>query len=419
MTTRATFLNTPYGAYNHRDVPKEDEELTHVGPDTPCGEYLRRFWHPVATEEELGDLPLAVRMMGEDLVLFRDKAGRVGLLELHCGASLEYGQIEEAGIRCCYHGWMFDVAGRILDTPNEPPESTFKERLCHGAYPTMNFNGVIFTYMGPPEVQPEFPLYDAYTQHGFTRWHTKRDRWPCNWLQVKDNSMDPSHTAFLHVIEMGHGFGEIFKEWGTIDWIETPIGSAYIHSRRNGDNVFVRMVDFICPTMHRVPTGSEDGTKIHGFSPATSIAWLVPIDDTHCTTLTMQGYHEGQEINREPGFGQDGDRPYEERQRVPGDWDAQVTQRPIAVHSMERLGAADRGIILLRRQIGEGIHAVQSGQDPKGVVRTPGQIIPTYGNNTVLEVPPSATPQEERSLLLSTGRRVAEGYLKDPSTRGV
>ena len=120
MTTRAPFLNTPYGAYYHREVPQEESELTHVGPGTPGGEYLRRFWQPVCASEELTDVPLALKIMNEELVAFRDLSGRVGLVEMHCphrGTSLEFGLVSEQGIRCCYHGWLMDVDGRILETP--------------------------------------------------------------------------------------------------------------------------------------------------------------------------------------------------------------------------------------------------------------------------------------------------------------
>ena len=125
-------------------VPKEDEELTHVGSGTPGGEYLRRFWHPVIRSDSLKDLPVRLRILGEDLVVFRDKRDRVGLLDLHCphrGTSLEFGLICETGIRCCYHFWRFDVDGRILETPGEPADSTLKDRLYHGAYPIRESNG--------------------------------------------------------------------------------------------------------------------------------------------------------------------------------------------------------------------------------------------------------------------------------------
>ena len=138
MATRPTFLTTRFGGYFHRDVPTEEAELTHVGPGTPCGEYLRRYWQPVCFTDELQDLPLRVTILGEELVVFRDLSGAVGLLELRCphrGTSLEYGLIGARGIRCCYHAWLFDVDGTILETPGEPADSTLKDRLCHWRLP--------------------------------------------------------------------------------------------------------------------------------------------------------------------------------------------------------------------------------------------------------------------------------------------
>ena len=135
------------------------------GPDTPAGEWFRRFWQPVAVSEELIDLPKAIRILDEELVIFRDRSGQVGLLELRCshrGTSLEFGQIEERGIRCCYHAWYYDVDGKILDTPGEPADSTLKTRLYHGAYPTLEYKGLVFAYMGPPEKRPVFPIYDTF-----------------------------------------------------------------------------------------------------------------------------------------------------------------------------------------------------------------------------------------------------------------
>ena len=164
MTTRPAFLTTRFGAYLHREVPEEDTELSHVGPDTPCGEYLRRFWQPICFSDELKDLPHRVKILGEELVVFRDRSGTVGLLELHCphrGASLEYGLIDAKGIRCCYHGWQFAVDGTILETPGEPAHSTLKDRLYHGAYPTHEYAGIVFAYMGPPDRHPPFPVTTA------------------------------------------------------------------------------------------------------------------------------------------------------------------------------------------------------------------------------------------------------------------
>jgi phenylpropionate dioxygenase-like ring-hydroxylating dioxygenase large terminal subunit len=183
MVERAPFLNTAYSAYHHRGLPAEDAEMTRVGPDTPCGEYLRRFWQPVILASELGDLPRRVRILGEDLVAFRDKSGAFGLVEPYCphrGTSLEYGLIDEKGIRCPYHGWLFDVDGRILDTPGEPTDSTLKDRLCHGAYPVHEYADLVFAYMGPPDKKPPFPIFDTYDLPGYQLVARAPTLWPCN-----------------------------------------------------------------------------------------------------------------------------------------------------------------------------------------------------------------------------------------------
>ena len=191
MGARAPFLKTRYSGYYHRAVPQEDTELTHVGPDTPCGEYMRRFWHPVCLSVELTDVPKAIRILGEDLVAFRDKSGRVGVLHRRCshrGASLEYGIIAQKGIRCCYHGWLYDVDGTILETPCEPPDSTLKNTLCHGAYPAFERDGLVFAYMGQPEQKPGFPEYDCFTLPEGNRLIPFSNIYPCNWLQVAENA---------------------------------------------------------------------------------------------------------------------------------------------------------------------------------------------------------------------------------------
>jgi phenylpropionate dioxygenase-like ring-hydroxylating dioxygenase large terminal subunit len=144
-------------------VPSEDAELTRVGPGTRCGELIRRHWQPICMSEDLTDLPKKVRFLGEDMVAFRDGRGRPGLLFHRCshrGTSLEYGRIESEGLRCCYHGWLYDVEGNCLDMPLEPADSTHMERIKQPGYAVQEFGGLLFAYMGPPEQIPEFPTYD-------------------------------------------------------------------------------------------------------------------------------------------------------------------------------------------------------------------------------------------------------------------
>ena len=216
-----------FDGYHRREVPPPDPELTQVGPGTPCGEYLRRFWQPVAFARDLAATPLRVKILGEDLVVFRDRGGRVGVLHLHCahrGTSLEYGIPVERGIRCCYHGWVFDVDGCCLETPGEPRGSRLHERVAQGAYPTHELAGLIFAYLGPPDRRPAFPMWDSYAVSGYTLMPAAKFTLPCNWLQVKDNSMDPVHTAFLHALSSGYQFTPAFGVVPELDWASKSAG---------------------------------------------------------------------------------------------------------------------------------------------------------------------------------------------------
>jgi nitrite reductase/ring-hydroxylating ferredoxin subunit len=413
MATRVPFITTVYSAYHHRERPEEDAELTHVGPGTPCGEYLRRFWQPIITMEELHDVPRRLRIMGEDLVVFRDQSGAVGLLELHCphrGTSLEYGLISPQGLRCCYHGWLFDVDGTILETPGEPPDSTLKDRLYHGAYPVQEYCGLVFAYMGPPDKQPAFPLFDTFDLPGYQLIARPGYTWPCNWLQVKENSMDPAHLAFLHTLPGSEGFTGDLAALGEWDFMETPAGMVYIDTRRQGNQVWVRVADFIPPNLHQFPPNADPMAQRTAMNRPTATRWAVPIDDTHTMQIGFNRAPEGREVRLGAGFGQDGNRLYAERQRVPGDYDAQVSLHGgIARHGLEHLAATDRGIIMLRNMIRRGIRAVQNGEDPAPLMPQDGKVIPTYAHDQVVSgIPPAPTPEEDRRLLREIGQKVVE-----------
>jgi nitrite reductase/ring-hydroxylating ferredoxin subunit len=412
----ARFLDQPYGAYYHRDVPGNDELLTRTGPGTPCGEYLRRFWQPVAFARDLGDVPVRVRIMSEDLVVFRDRGGRAGLLQLHCahrGTSLEYGVPAERGLRCCYHGWVFDVDGRILETPGEPAGSTLKDRLCQGAYPVHEYGGLIFAYLGPPPLRPLFPIYDTFSVPGHRLMPAAGFALPCNWLQVKDNAMDPVHTSFLHAISSGYQFTEAFGALAELEWQETPFGMIYVATRRVGAMVWVRVCDFMAPNVHQFTRELEEAREEIWRSRPVVIRWAVPVDDTHTMNFELAQVDEKWNMTPEmvarPGFGQSADRPYAERQRHPGDYDAQSSQRPIAIHALEHLASTDRGVIMFRKILREGIRVVEAGGQPQGADVKPGEVIATFTQDTVLRVLPAATPDDDRRLLRQTGRRVVAG----------
>jgi len=425
MATRPGFLTQRFGAYYHREVPREDAELTHVEPGTPCGEYFRRFWQPVCFSDDLRDVPLRIEILGEKLVAFRDRRGSVGLLELHCphrGTSLEFGLISDSGIRCCYHGWLFDIDGTVLETPGEPAHSTLKSRLCHGAYPTHEYSGIVFAYLGPPDKQPPFPVYDSFERPGYRLMPCQKYFYPCNWLQILENAMDPVHTAFLHTIVTGSQFTDEFGKVPELDFLETPVGMIYVATRRVGDNVWARMVELVMPNLQQVAPIWEDGHREHRFSGPMMSRWIVPQDNTR--TMFIELRHVSETAGATPAWWADrgvmlpGQLPvtdsYEASQRRPGDYEAQVGQRAVAVHGLEHLGATDRGVIMFRQQVRRGIRAAQEGQDPPGLPRDAGAIIPTYCNDTVVAVPPAATADEDRAVMRQTGRALAEAYLSRP-----
>jgi len=181
---------------------EENELLCHVGPGTPGGEYLRRYWQPVglSTEVTPGSKPLQVRVLGEDLVLFRDNDGRPGLIELHCShrlALLAYGRVEDGGLRCPFHGWLYDVNGHCLDQPAEPDESNMKYVVRHPAYPCQELGGLIFAYMGPSEKQPLLPNYDVLAREDGSR-QAGYIRLASSYLQHAEGALDTVHFSYLH-----------------------------------------------------------------------------------------------------------------------------------------------------------------------------------------------------------------------------
>jgi phenylpropionate dioxygenase-like ring-hydroxylating dioxygenase large terminal subunit len=337
----------------------------------------------------------------------------VGVLHLHCahrGTSLEFGIPLERGIRCCYHGWVYDVDGRCLETPGEPAGSRLHERVCQGAYPTHEFTGLVFAYLGPPDRRPAFPRYDSYEVPGHTLMPAARFTLPCNWLQVKDNSMDPVHTAFLHALSSGEQFTAAFGVVPELDWVTTEAGMVYIATRRVGELVWVRICDFMPPNVHQFTREIEEATAAKPASRPVVIRWAVPNDDTETTNFELAQVDPAWGLTAAqvatPGFGQSGDRSYAERQRFPADYDAQSSQRPIAVHDLEHLASTDRGVVMLRRIVREGIRTVARGGDPFGVDWPEGKAIRTFTQDLVLRVPPAATPEADRQLLRATGRQI-------------
>jgi phenylpropionate dioxygenase-like ring-hydroxylating dioxygenase large terminal subunit len=284
----------------------ENRLLVECGPGTPGGDVLRRYWQPVALAEELvGDRPVApVTLLGEELVLFRDEAGRLGLLERWCphrGVDLSFGRLEDGGLRCPFHGWLFDTAGTCLETPAEPPSSTFHTRVCQRSYPVAERAGVIWAWLGGAERGPacgvhsvdlpELPGLDCFVappSHVFAF----KGMWECNWLQAHEVGIDPAHAAFLHrfLEDDGQVYGQQFR--ATVADTGVPVTQLMRESPAPAITVEPTRWGFRMRTLRRY---RDDFTHVRvsncifpnaiaiAMSPEMSIMqWHVPIDDVRC-----------------------------------------------------------------------------------------------------------------------------------------
>jgi len=275
-------------------LSKEDNELlTRVGPGTPMGDLMRQYWVPALLSEELpapGCPPVRIRLLGESLVAFRTGTGEVGLLEHACphrGASLFFGRNEADGLRCVYHGWKFDVAGRCIDMPSEPPESTFKHRVRATAYPCRERNGVVWAYLGPRATPPPLPDLEPNMLPAGT-WTVAAVLRECNWLQALEGDIDTAHLGFLHLgaIPVDAATPGTFSEYTLRDRAPryqvavTDYGTMYGAYRPAGaDTYYWRIAHFLLPFYTMPPVGVL-GHKI------VVRAW-VPMDDEHTMFIMM------------------------------------------------------------------------------------------------------------------------------------
>ncbi len=360
---------------------EENELLVRVGPGTPAGELLRRYWHPVAVRQDLTDEQPTkfVRLLGEDLVLFRDRSGRVGLLADHCshrGASLFYGRVEERGIACAYHGWLYDVQGVCLETPAEPADSNLRLTVRHTAYPVRSFIGMYWAYLGPLPA-PEIPRYDVWARKDGRRRIVVHPRIDCNWFQAMENSVDPAHLQILHQEITGRGRTPVSSTRGFTDDIESLDFYVFPHGiikKRVYKSGVTDEHPLLFPTVLRV----NNSTEIR-----------VPVDDTH--TLIFEPYfqptEDGSDVEEED-LPVEHARPFKEPSdalhpfarfrwdQVPAqDTTVWETAGPISDREHERLATSDRGIVLLREVMRENIERVQQGLDPLGLVRDPDHAI--------------------------------------------
>ena len=353
---------------------QENDLLTSVGPGTPCGEMLRRYWWPIGFSELVTEkqTPTKVRLLGEDFVLFRDGARRLGLLELHCshrGTSLEFGRVEDQGIRCCYHGWLYDVAGRCLEQPAEPAESTFKDRILHPAYRVQEIAGFIFAYLGP-DPAPLLPRYDLFLEENGERIIGAGTEY-CNWLQRAENSVDQTHLVALHAPE----YPQMALKRPEIGWQKTVYG-AKVTMHVPGVSK-PKHSHWVFPSHTRHTTARKDRVPDH------AIRFRVPTDDTTTKTFWLR-FTPNDEANRGRPLrlktvGFEDDKPGIYTRVDDGWWGiashdqdrvAQESQGEIYDRTREHLGASDEGVILLRQTIKESIEAVRQGQDPFWILRS-------------------------------------------------
>lgn len=360
-----------------RPAGEIDDELVRTGPGTPSGELLRRYWHPLGRSEEATTRPREVRLLGENLVLYRDASGVPGLLEPRCchrGTTLYFGRVEDNGIRCPYHGWLFGADGTCLDQPCEPDRGRNRDRYRQPWYPVVEYNGMLFTYMGPPDRQPVFPRYDIFEDLGDDEEIVIIDHFafggpavaPCNWFQTHENVMDPYHVFILHNAISGPQFDPKLEIWPRIDWASTPMGVASTQDRDLGDGTTLhRVVETIMPTIRVIPTPT-----LSYLGPTNNLSWAQPIDDTTTRVFAMVRKPVDSPAQGLPVYG-DGKNWFElspeEHQRYPGDYETQVGQGAITLHSTERLAASDRGVSMIRRQFRDQVRIVAEGGDPVGV----------------------------------------------------
>ena len=366
-----------------RPPQHSDDDLVRVGAGTPCGELMRRYWHPVALAADAGTRPRKVRILGEDLILFRDKKGRPGLVYprcMHRGTSLFYGKVEDEGIRCCYHGWLYDVKGNCLDQPCEPEHGLHRDVARQPWYPVEERYGLVFAYLGPPEKKPVLPRYDILEElepdetivsrcMGAQTGDGSMPVAPYSWIHLNDNVMDPYHVYVLHStfsnVQFSHQF--IVKPH-RVEFFEADHGICYSAVRRLDDGRELdRVSSFIMPAIMSVP--DTRGDLQHRRS--SRIGWIVPIDDAHFTTFTAGKVSKCEPLYSPLDFnGKIWSRMTEaEHQDTPGDFEAQFGQGAISLHSEEHLASSDRGVAMTRRMLKEQMRVVAAGGDPIGVTR--------------------------------------------------
>ena len=411
--------DTQFTGYYHADIPLgvEDAELTRVGPRTPCGELMRRYWQPVALSRELAERPLPIRVLGEDLVLFRQPDDTIGLLHRHClhrGASLEYGRIEEHGLRCCYHGWLYGADGTLLETPLEPPESPIRHNVRLGAYPVHEYRGLIFAYLGRRSCNlssrymtrlcgPTLPLSRLVTTSKPTGFTSSRTTSTCRMRCIYTHCCRTHSSSTAGVRQPGSSI------------TRHPIGYRYTYSRRVEDNIWVGLEDIIFPNFTQAGAiYSMDGKVQKYFGRGSYSRWLVPLDDLNTRVFVLCHFNERSDPFREEYRTQESlevmevgtrfERSYEEKQREPSDIEAAGSQGRIYLRTNEHLGTMDKGVACsdAASKSGAGTHGRPEPVRPSATAGVP---VPTCAGDTVLKIP-RREGQDDGALIDEVAREV-------------
>ena len=379
--------------------------LTRVGPGTPMGNTMRRYWIPACLASEIAEPdcpPVRVRLLGEDLVAFRDSDGRIGLLDEFCAhrrVSLFFGRNEECGLRCVYHGWKYDVEGNCVDQLNEPPEHQFKHHIHMTAYPTVELGGIVWAYLGPPEKMPAPPKF-AWTQVPEARRHVSKVIEECNWLQALEGGIDTSHAPILHRLLTDNSTRGGIKPSNPFVRGKAPnlvvdvtdYGYLYAGVRPLGDSdVHIRTYHFVMPFHQIRPSRSESGLPMDA-----GHIW-VPMDDYNCMVYNWmysttdapltdedrreRGIGNGPDFvdqktfrskqNRSNNYGID--REVQRTESYTGidginqqDRALQESMGRIVDRSKEHLGPGDKAIGQTRRMLRQAVKTVEAGGDPDG-----------------------------------------------------
>ena len=376
----------------------EHEILTRVGSGTPLGEVLRRFWQPVGLSELVTSKPQRMKVLGEELLLYRGASGKVVLTQLRCAhrsLALDFGRVEGDCIRCPYHGWLYDAEGQCLEQPAEPEGSGFKEKVRITAYPTQEISGLVFAYMGPGAA-PVLPTYELFDETEGVKGVQMRNV-NANWLNAAENIVDISHLAWLH----GYTFPAYGAKKITYHWDRKDYGIDNVLLIDGVPDTHISCYGF--PNVNRFsgPPVEEGGAIVN------SMIWRVPMDDTSVMQYFLRFYKSSTHSFRSARFHAE----LGKYKPLPEDWwgidvsdqdrMAVEQQGTFADRENEHLGVSDGGIILLRKLLKESMALIQAGKDPVGVIRDPAK-------HRVL-FPHKSTMMAQRHAGVSYGMGLREG----------